>query len=218
MTRILIPSRGPEDWKQFLADPKKQWKMGYSAMAAAYSWEAAKGLPMEIERVLGDGSELLLAIPEHKVALPGKGRESQCDVFCLTRRRGQVSAVAVEAKVEEPFGPTLAEWLSSASSNKSIRFAGLCRLLGCDATPPGHLRYQLFHRTAAAVIEAGRFNTERAAMVVHSFSQERRWFDDFSAFCKFLGIAVKPETGHDYGLPDGRILTLGWATGPSQSV
>ena len=41
-------------------------------------------------------------------------------------------------------------------------------MLGIDTPPAPSLRYQLFHRTAAAVIEARRFGTDAAAMVVHS--------------------------------------------------
>jgi len=37
MSKILIPSSGPDDWQQFLADSQKQWKRGYSAMGAALS-------------------------------------------------------------------------------------------------------------------------------------------------------------------------------------
>ena len=33
MSKILTPSSGPDDWQQFLADPQKQWKRGYSAIA-----------------------------------------------------------------------------------------------------------------------------------------------------------------------------------------
>ncbi|WP_413776936.1 DUF6946 family protein [Mesorhizobium sp. AR07] len=32
------------------------------------------------------------------------------------------------------------------------------------------LRYQLLHRTSAALLEAKRFKTDEAAMIVHSFS------------------------------------------------
>lgn len=81
MTKILVPTLGADDWRRFLADPEKHWKRGYSAMAAALSWEAANGVPPEISELFGGSLELLLAIPEHKVALPGGGRESQCDVF-----------------------------------------------------------------------------------------------------------------------------------------
>ena len=53
--------------------------------------------------ILGPGARLLLAIPEHQVALPGGGRPSQCDVFALVRNDVGTPTVAVEAKVREPF-------------------------------------------------------------------------------------------------------------------
>lgn len=87
-------------------------------MAAALSWEAANGVPPEISKILGGSVELLLAIPEHKVALPGGRRESQCDVFALIRVGNETMAIAVEAKVNEPFGPTVSEWMVNARKGR----------------------------------------------------------------------------------------------------
>ncbi len=213
MTKILVPTRSPDDWRALLADPETQWRAGYSAMSAALSWQAAQGLPPEIATLLGPDAELLLAIPEHKVKLPGKGRESQCDVFALVRSNDQTIALAVEAKVAEPFGPTVGDWLVAASPGKITRLTALCELLGCPyPTPPG-LRYQLFHRTAAAVIEAARFKTDRAAMIVQSFTPDHTWFEDFAAFCRYLGHTPTPGAPVQHTLPTGKTLTLGWATG-----
>lgn len=50
--KIFIPARKPEDWKQFLAEPDKQWKTGYSARTLAYSWQEANGIPAEVTEVL----------------------------------------------------------------------------------------------------------------------------------------------------------------------
>lgn len=187
-------------------------------MSAALSWESAQtlpsGLPAEIAALLGSDAELILAIPEHKVALPGKGRESQCDVFALVKSSGQTIAVAVEAKVNEPFGPTVGDWLKDASAGKVERLTAICTLLGCAYPPPPDLRYQLFHRTAAAVIEATRFKTDRAAMVVQSFSADRKWFEDFAAFCRYLGHEPKDGTPTHHQLPSRVTLTLAWVTSP----
>lgn len=213
MTKVFIPTAGPEDWRRFLAEPEKQWKRGYSAMAAALSWEAAVGLPPEIEQILGGSVELLVAIPEHKVALPGGGRESQCDVFALVRAADETIAVAVEAKINEPFGPTIGEWMTNASKGKIDRIRFICELLGLNAPPDAKLRYQLFHRTAAAVLEAARFKTDRAAMIVQSFSQEHRWFEDFVAFAALFGHEAEIGKAIVIALPSGRPLTLGWAVG-----
>lgn len=182
-------------------------------MAAALSWEAAKGVPVEVAELFGESLELLLAIPEHKVALPGGRRESQCDVFALVRSFNETIAIAVEAKVNEPFGPTVGEWMVNASKGKIERIRFICDLLGLDALPPDELRYQLFHRTAAAVLEANRFKTDRAAMIVQSFSQEHRWLEDFQAFADHFGLQAEPGKALIYNLPSGIPLTMGWTVG-----
>jgi hypothetical protein len=156
--------------------------------------------------------ELLLAIPEHKVALPGGTRESQCDVFALVRGANQVVSVAVEAKVDEPFAEPVVEWLKDASPGKQERLAFILKSLGL-AHVPGEIRYQLLHRTVSAVVEAERFMTGAAAMVVHSFSPERRWFDDYSRFVSLFGVVAEPDRAHTIVLPNGKPLHLAWATG-----
>src|SRR6185369_7411305 len=82
-------------------------------------------------------------------------------------------SVAVEGKVAEPFGPTLDEWLANPSDGKQSRLAYLRDLLGLPAEIPGDLRYQLLHRAGSAIVEASRFKTDSAAIIVHSFSPER---------------------------------------------
>ncbi len=181
-------------------------------MAAAQSWEAAEGLPPEIAAMFSPKAELLLAIPEHQVPLPGRGAASQCDVFALVREPNRRIAVAVEAKVGEPFGPTVGEWLRNASDGKRARLSALCNILGCSP-PPDDLYYQLFHRTAAAIIEARRFGTEAAAMIVQSFSREHRWYDDFAAYCAFLGTDPQRNSPSTITVAGGMPLILGWATG-----
>ncbi len=182
-------------------------------MAAALAWEAANGLPQEIAELIGGSPELLLAIPEHKVALPGGSRESQCDVFALVKTAEGTMAVAVEAKVNEPFGSQVGEWLQNASAGKLERLRFICELLGLEPSQLDGLRYQLFHRTAAAILEAYRFKTDCAAMIVQSFSQEKRWFEDFKTFVDLFGLSVEPGERVQIELPSGMPLTLGWAVG-----
>lgn len=210
---ILVPTAGADDRRRFLAEPEKQWRRGYSAMAAALSWEAAKGVPTEISEIFGENVELLLAIPEHKVALPGGRRESQCDVFALVRAGNETTALAVEAKVNERFGPTVGEWMVGASHGKVERLGFICDQLGLAGKPPDSVRYQLLHRTAAAVLEARRFKTDRAAMIVQSFSQDHRWFEGFEEFASLFGIRARRGEPLICRLPSGMPLTLGWAVG-----
>ncbi len=48
MTPIYKPTKTPECWREFLADPIKHWRTGYSAKSMAFSWEEADGVPEEI--------------------------------------------------------------------------------------------------------------------------------------------------------------------------
>lgn len=87
MSKVYVPSSSPEDWRRFLADPKKHWCTGFSAKTLAYCWESANGLPSEIASMLqpyGNEVELLLAIPEHKVPLPGATRGESQTTFSLS--------------------------------------------------------------------------------------------------------------------------------------
>jgi hypothetical protein len=216
MNSIYIPSAGPDDWRQFLAKPDLHWAIGYSARTLANAWEAATGLPLEISELLSPllgPLELLLAIPEHQVPLPGGRTASQNDVFALLRSSDALIACAVEGKVDEPFGPTVGEWLSADTPGKRERLGFLCELLGIPQPVDPAIRYQLLHRTASAIIEAGRFNAGAAAMVVHSFSQTHRWRGDFEAFAGLLGLKLELEAAGKVMLPSGLPLYLGWAVG-----
>ena len=215
MSKVLIPSSGPDDWQRFLAKPDLQWSMGFSARTLAHSWEAATGLPPEVEALMSSAfgpAELLFAIPEHKTALPGGGRESQSDVFALVRHEEGLATYTIEGKVDEPFGPTVEEWLVGASPGKQERLTFLLDLLGIDQCP-GDIRYQLLHRTASALIEAERFGASLAGMIVHSFSPEGRWREDFERFVRLMGATVEPHAPINIEVPSGKRLMLGWASG-----
>ena len=114
--RIYIPAIKPEDWRHLLAEPEKQWRDGYSAKSLAVAWHQNNGFPQEIRKAFDssgyeifENAELLLAIPEHKVPLPGGGYPSQNDIFVLAKGNGQLISISVEGKVSEPFGPLVSE-------------------------------------------------------------------------------------------------------------
>ncbi len=210
---IYVPTRGPEGWKGLLADPENHWKTGYSAKTLAHCWEDSAGLPPEIGALLGLDTSLLVGIPEHKVNLPGGRGPSQTDLFALLRRGDQTVACAIEGKVSETFGPTVQEWLTDASAGKIQRLEHLCHLLGLTQPLPHGLRYQLLHRSASAIIEAARFKTDEAAMIVHSFSKTALWFDDFAMFMNLLGLTAIRDRLLTTVLPSGLPMHFGWATG-----
>jgi len=199
--RIFTPTSSAEDWKQLLADPEMQWRMGFSARALAYCWENTDGLPPEVEKLLINSGvrafqklELLLALPEYKVYFPPtNGRPSQNDLYVLVKNsEGELMSIAVEGKVSETFGPTIQEWNPGGSNGKTIRFEYLKNLFGLENIP-SNIRYQLLHRSASAIIEARKFNAKHAIMLVHSFSPKAMWLEEFQAFASLFDIQVKPE-------------------------
>lgn len=217
-TMILIPTKGPEDWKNLLADPDLHWKEGHSAYALAHRWERAKGFPSEIKEALEsipalEDVELLLAIPEYKVGLPGGGAASQNDIFCLARTRHGLVSIMVEGKVNEPFGPLVKEWYVDPSPGKVKRLSFLCRTLGLDPDQVQEVRYHILRRTASAIMEAKRFKASTAAMLVHSFSPTYNWFEDYAAFADLFGIYTSMDQVHSAGKIEGIHLYLSWIKG-----
>lgn len=221
MGKIFAPIDNAEDWRQFLAEPDKQWRSGFSAKAMAYCWQSADGIPPDVLSVLEQepafgGLETLLVIPEHKVPLPGGRRASQNDAWVLAAASEGLVSIAVEGKVSEPFGPTVGEWMVDASPGKKERLEFLCGLLGMDNPPPDDVRYQLLHRTASAVIEARRFHAQHAAMIVHSFSQTLEWFEDYARFAALMGTTAEVNLLSTISRETGPTLNLGWVKGDAR--
>ena len=152
-------------------------------------------------------------MPEYKTDLPGGDRPSQTDVLVLGRARGGAFAMAVEGKVAESFGPTLSDWWQDASEGKKLRWAFLCATLGLEEEQAPDLRYQLFHRTASAVLAARRHHAALAIMVIHSFHPDRPGMADFGRFLTLFGAAVAPGTVSPVATLGGTRLYAGWADG-----
>lgn len=217
MEIVHISCDSPDEWKRFLAEPDKQWKTGFSAKTLAYCWHSTSGFPSCVQVVFQDGPfdsiEPLIAIPEHKVPLPGGSRPSQNDVWILAKNKDELISIAVEGKVSEEFDPTLDDWKPSASKGKSERLKFLLEVLGLPDEIPGHIRYQLLHRSASAIIEAKRFNAQSAIMLVHSFSQELEWFSDFAEFLSLYNIKAEVNKLIPAGQISGINMYFAWAKG-----
>ena len=219
-SKIFIPSKSPEDWKGLLAEPDKQWKTGYSAKALAYCWEEAGGFPKSVQKVFSQtsyplfkGMIPLLILPEYQVPLPGGARPSQNDIFVLAHSNEGLVTITVEGKVKEPFGPTVSEWLKNSSPGKQLRLEFLRERLELMNDSLDHIRYQLLHRTASVLIEAKWFNASSAVMLVHSFSQDQAWFEDYNEFLKLFDQIGKPDSVTFVGKKDGIDLYFSWVTG-----
>ena len=223
MTKIYIPTKCPADWKKLLAEPEKHWKDGKSAKSLALSWENADGFPIEIGRIFNESEytelhdlELLLAFTEYQVPLPPlTGHPSQNDLFVLTRTtNGKLVSMTVEGKVSEPFGEVMKEWYKAPSVGKVERLKFIKAQIGLNKEIPENIRYQLLHRTASAVIEAKKFNASFAVILVHSFSNTNKWFEDYKLFLELYGIK-EVNVGRLYLLKtvSGIELYSGWVQG-----
>ncbi len=221
MKRIFVPTVSGSDWQRLLSKPKLHWKKGYSAMTAAACWEDSQPeLPAEIISLLESAEDasltnlkLLLAIPEWEVELPGGDRPSQTDVLAITKNNNGLVVLCVEAKVEEPFGPTLADKKAGASTGQIDRIEYLEKELGRTSPFPDHIRYQLLHRTVSALLTARDLSAPVGVMLVHSFSQASAWYEDFEAFCKELdGEPLSDNLWQVPGHNKPRLI-LGWCKG-----
>jgi hypothetical protein len=217
---IFIPAKQPEDWRHLLAEPAKHWRDGYSAKSLALSWQSNDGFPPEVRRVFENSdfaifrnAELLLAIPEHQVPLPGGGKPSQNDLFVLAKGVGQLISLTVEGKASEPFGPLVSDWFKTPSDGRNKRLTSLCKTLELNPERIQPFRYQLLHRTASSVIEAQRFNAQNALMMVHSFSPINEGFDDFKKFAGLYNAKAEPDKILYAGQVNGIDLYLGWVKG-----
>jgi len=115
-------------------------------------------------------------------------------------------------KRDEHFDKLVGKWLKSASAGKKKRLEYITSKLGLPYPPPDHIRYQLLHRAAAAVIEAGNFKAGCAAMIVQSFSPEHKRFEDFEKFLNSFGIySVEKDRIYKTDKP-GMTLYFGWAS------
>lgn len=186
----------PEDVKWLLAEPEKQWVEKYSAYETACSWFDAQGLPKSIQSILKTdailaNARLKKAYFEKQTGLEdSKKRPSQTDVLAVVELSSGLGILGIEGKVREPFGEVISEW-NDYSPGKLRRLAGLIDHLGLkQSLSIGSLRYQLFHRTVATLLEAERGKITEAAMIVQSFSPEHVGFKDFQNFALALGTPV----------------------------
>lgn len=222
MDNFFVPASNPEDWKWLLAKPERHWRTGYSAKSLAYCWQEANDFPEDVKRVFKNSDielfqniELLLAFPEWKVPLPGGPRASQNDIFILAKRENQLVSITVEGKVSEPFDKIVAEWkLKNSKEGTEIRLKFLCDELQLEKSQIDHIRYQILHRTASALIEAKRFNAQNALMLVHSFSQSDEGFEDYSQFLVLFGLnEITPDSLVFAKKIDGINLYFCWIRG-----
>jgi hypothetical protein len=224
MTTVYKPIASAEEWREFLAQPDLHWKTGYSARTFAHCWQDAatcdRGVPEELRTAFDSverlrGLEALIALPEHKVPLPGGTRSSQTDLWLLGRTSSDLVSVAIEAKAREDFGPVVSRWIAEAdvASGKRERLTALRNTLQlADDLSLDAVRYQLLHRAASAIIEARRFHAPIAVMLVHAFGGESD-FAQYREFARLFDVEVAEDRLVQVPKLSGPELFLGWVRG-----
>jgi len=194
--RVYVPAVGLSSWQALLTQPDRHWKRGASAFETAVFWEQGartpRGLHPKLATILDQhpawhGSSVLAAFPEHGVQLPGGSRASQNDVWALLNGATGLLSLAVEGKAGEPFANTVGEWLNRPTDGRRKRLEYLRETLGLQTPVDDELRYQLLHRAASAILEAGRVGAKSAGMVVLSFRDDPRSKQDFARFAEAQG-------------------------------
>lgn len=216
LVRIAVTLRKPEDVIPHLGKPT-HWKQGRSAKAVADSWFNANDVPPRFRAVLDQepelrGATLVDAWLERCTDLgDSRGSASQTDLLAVLAVANELVVMGVEAKVTESFGPLVEEWIGEGAEGKEDRLRRLCELLGFDRGSVGDLRYQLFHRTAAAIIEAKRFRASKALMVVHSFCDRATGLADFLTFYERMGMrGAGRDRLSEPATVGGVTLWIGW--------
>jgi hypothetical protein len=221
--RLYLPMLQPTDVIPHLGRGELHWKVGRSAHALCTKWFESNGIPDRVDGLLQStpGLEdlcLVDAFLERDVDLGDGRRPSQTDLMAICSDHRGLFVIAVEGKVDEPFGDYVHKW-RDGSTAKEARLQNLCTLLGLDIHVVGSLRYQLLHRSASAILEARRYHAGRAAMVVHSFCSMQSGFKDYSDFVGALGfIDIAPNSIVGPKPIGGVEFFVGWATDVAPSV
>ena len=218
IARISVALRRPEDVIPHLGSPT-HWKQGRSAKSLADAWFQANDLPTRVRSVLEQdpalsGIELIDAWLERCTDLrDGRSTASQTDLLAVVGIGSELGAMAVEGKVTESFDKLVAEWLADGSEGKRQRLDGLCRLLSLDPATVGQLRYQFFHRTAAAILEARRYRAQKSILLIHSFCPNATGLSDYIQFGRSLGFESLDRDRISEPREIGRVeLRLAWVS------
>lgn len=201
MARFLLRGKPAtiEAVQKLLSD-RGHWRKGRSAYEIAHSWiNAADGVPKPVRNVLNGcpiyrRAELVEAHFEHATDLRSVGAASETDLLVhLKLADGSSAVIAVEGKAGESFGPIIRTWLNHANNvgdGKQRRLESLCKYFGLATESVLDLRYQLLHRTAAAMFETERCKARQAMVLIHSFAKRGEDFADYKKFLEKLGIVA----------------------------
>jgi hypothetical protein len=116
LCNFYVPLVKPEDIIPHLAKQERHWKPRYSAQELVLTWSnAPSGIPRSVRSVIESrpefaATELIDGFFEREVDLRTPGRNSQTDLMAVAAWGDQLGIIAVEGKVDEPFGELVLAW------------------------------------------------------------------------------------------------------------
>jgi hypothetical protein len=196
------PVTVPTDVREYLSEDKRyQYQRGRSMAEAARCWVAAgERLPASIAKATGS-DEFIDAHFEYPTAVWGGGN-SMTDIMVYVPN----GVVAIEAKVDEPFGELVETWIFE-EEQKNVRspphrtsvIQDYARAFQIRSPQLLHLRYQLLHRTLSAALTARERDVSLAWMIVQAFPSDvsadahQTNRSDISKFVSLVGNAPTIE-------------------------
>ena len=202
LSNYFQPLKSPDEWRKRLSDPIKHWVDGKSAKELVKLWTQADDIPASVKDLFPNSDiKPIFIFPEYQVQMPGKGGNSQNDLYIYASTTSDNWVIIVEAKENEPFDETVDKWYDkkrkkNGGVNASYRLTEIQIILEIKEidNPPysriGNLRTQLFHRTASAVIEAKRVGAKKALVLIQSFGNKT---DNYLDFVNFLSLFTTGE-------------------------
>jgi len=196
----------PADWAAIVGE--RNWTPPHSAYLLSKAWHTAGGMPAGIANALESsgidafkGLRMDVALVERPVFLDTRGAPSMTDLMGYGRNAaGEPVIIAVEGKAQERFGLPMRSWLrgdeeqvlagSEPRPTRQRRYRFLCDRLRLSADLECGLRYQLFHRTVSAVMEAELHGAAAALVVVHAFGEHPGNWQDYNLFLEALGLGT----------------------------
>jgi hypothetical protein len=165
-------------------------------------------------------------VAEHLTPLDTLAAPSRTDLMVFCQVNTEKAVFAIEGKVNETFDDEICRWIRDArkadpvflglpiNPRKKARLEFLNQLLDLNVGTESDLYYQLFHRTACALLEARSIYASTAFMVVQSFLRcEENWnaYQAFAAAMGFMHIVGDSFTEAKYLTKfTGIGLRLGW--------
>lgn len=218
------------DWKQFAGPVSgSQWAPGYSALELARAWLEQDPLG-DLREILDLIPELASftakrGVPEEKSSFDSYRGPRTHDLLLIGDAVGGRTVVAVEGKVNEPFGQTLDQYRTAAKRliKKNPRTKAAARLYelvwalaGWDLPADGvgderlKLRYQLFSAVAGTIAAGTKEHADAAVFLVHELetprSDSRARDENASDLARFMQLLCPHPSRCD--------SPHGWIAGP----